>query len=140
MKPFSKTEAFKFAWNAFKKEPWFLMGATIVVFAASALGGALSGSSGVFGIVLMVASILLQWWLYLGFARIALALYAGQPVTWNMLIGESWETLYHFALAALLAALLCTSRCTSYRCRVCTLGYSGIHCADHAYVLHLHGA
>lgn len=106
MKPFSKKEAFKFAWNAYKKEPWFLAGATVLVFAASALGSALSGGAGVFGVVLMAASILLQWWLYLGFARIALALYAGQPVTWNMLIGESWETLYHFALAALLAALL----------------------------------
>ncbi len=105
MKPFSKKEAFTFAWGAFKKDPWFLMGVTVIVFAASALGSALSSSAGVLGVVFTVASILLQWWLYLGFTRIALALYAGQPVTWKMLVGESWETLYRFALAAILAAI-----------------------------------
>lgn len=108
MKSFSKKEALVFAWNAFKKEPWFLAGVTVVLFAVSALGNLLAGSSDVLGIVLMIVALLVQWWLYLGFARIALALHAGQPVVFKMLFAESWDTLYRFTLAVIIAAVLVT--------------------------------
>ncbi len=106
MKSFSIADAFRFGWETFKKEWMFYIGITFLVIAISAIARLIAGASGFLGFVLMIGAILLEWWLYAGVTRITLRAHAGQPVSFEMLFGESWDTLYRFALAAIVAGVL----------------------------------
>lgn len=106
MKSFSITDAFRFGWETFKKEWTFYIGITFLVIAISAIARLIAGASGLLGFVLMIGAILLEWWLYAGVTRITLRAHAGLPVSFEMLFGESWDTLYRFALAMIVAGIL----------------------------------
>jgi uncharacterized membrane protein len=56
--------------------------------------------------IVSIAAVLVQWWLYLGLMRIALAAHEGRPVSVQMLFGESWRTLLQYAIVAIVTGVL----------------------------------
>lgn len=107
MQSFSIKEAFTFAWNTFKKEPWLYGGIALVVIAISFVVNRIAGEmGGMIGSLLSLVAVLIQWWVYLAFARIALAAHAGQPVSFKMLTEVKWDTYYKFALAMILSGII----------------------------------
>lgn len=107
MQSFSVKEALTFAWNTFKKEPWLYGGITLIAVVVSFVVNRISGDmGGLIGGLLSLVSVLVQWWIYLAFARIALAAQAGRPVSYKMLIEEKWNTFFKFALAMILSGII----------------------------------
>lgn len=106
MKSFSIKEALRFGWTTFKKEPWLFVGVAAFVFVITALTNTLSEEGDFMGALITIPVILLQWWLYLGVVRVALAAHAGAPVSFKMVFGESWKTLFRFALAMIVTGVL----------------------------------
>ena len=107
MHAFSIKEAFAFAWNTFKKEPWLYGGVALCSLIVSLIVNTITRDmDGLIGFIVSVAGVLIQWWLYLGFARMALSAYRGQPVSFKMLYGEKWEVLYRYTLAMILTGII----------------------------------
>ncbi len=107
MHAFSIKEAFTFAWNTFKKEPWLYGGVALGLLIVSMIVNSITRDmDGILGLILSVAGVLVQWWLYLGLARMALSAHAGQPVTYKMMYGEKWDVLYRYALAMILTLIV----------------------------------
>jgi uncharacterized membrane protein len=83
------------------------VGALAVTVIISMLLGFLTGDDeGFLSFILTIVGVLIQWWMYLGLMRIALAAYDGQSISVQMLFGESWKTLLQYAIAAILTAIL----------------------------------
>ncbi|MEK7606319.1 MAG: DUF975 family protein [Patescibacteria group bacterium] len=107
MQSFSIKEALTFAWNTFKKEPWLYGGIALVALVISIVVDNIGkNAGGLIEVVVDVVSVLVQWWIYLGFARIALNAQAGRPINFKMLFAEKWETLYKFALVMVLTGVI----------------------------------
>lgn len=104
---FSKKEAFRFGWNTFKARPWVFVGAAAVLMVVSVIINMLTGDNrDMLSIIIGIAGTVLQWWLYLGFARMMLAAHAGSVPSVNMLFGESWKTLLQYAIVAIVSGIL----------------------------------
>jgi uncharacterized membrane protein len=107
MTSFSKKEALRFGWDAFKARPWIFIGSTVAMMVVSTILNKLTqGDQGLVAFIIAVVGTLLQWWLYLGFTRMTLAAYTGTPVEFAMLFGESWKTLVQYAIMAVISGVL----------------------------------
>lgn len=104
---FSKKEALRYGWNTFKAQPWVYVGAGLIIAVLSLIFNSLAGKDhdAMSGIITLVGTVL-QWWLYLGFMRMALAAHAGTPIRINMVFGESWKTVLQYAIVAILSGIL----------------------------------
>ncbi len=107
MTSFSKKEAFRFGWTSFKAKPWIFIGAGAILMVLSVIINKLTGNghdamSGLIGLI----GTIVQWWLYLGFMRMALTTYAGGTPSINQLFGESWKTLLQYAIVAIVSGIL----------------------------------
>lgn len=109
METFSIKEALVWGWERFKERPWFFIGTLLIIFGISAVLGAVMSEdvvgTGLAGIGQLVATVL-QWWLYIGFVGILLAVYSNQPVTMSDLFAQKGRTLWHYALATILYFLI----------------------------------
>ncbi|HXK39239.1 MAG TPA: hypothetical protein VJ837_00170 [Candidatus Paceibacterota bacterium] len=107
MQSFSKKEALRFGWNAFTARPWVFLGATVLMMVVSMVFNKLTEDGGAaLTFVIAIAGTLIQWWLYLGFTRMTLTAYAGGPVGFGLLFGESWKTLLQYAIMAIISGIL----------------------------------
>lgn len=107
MTSFSKKEALRFGWTAFKAQPWMFIGAAALFVVISIIFGNLTdGDGGMATFIIGIVGTLVQWWLFLGFTRMTLTAYAGAPVGFGLLFGESWKTLLQYAIVAILTGIL----------------------------------
>jgi uncharacterized membrane protein len=107
MQSFSKKEALRFGWNAFTARPWVFLGATVLMMVVSMVFNKLTQDGGAtLTFVIAIVGTLIQWWLYLGFTRMTLTAYAGGPVGFGLLFGESWKTLLQYAIMAIISGVL----------------------------------
>ncbi|MEK7579270.1 MAG: YciC family protein [Patescibacteria group bacterium] len=107
MTTFSKKEALTFGWNTFKKNPWIFVGIAAFLAIVSLLFQQVMPKEHSFvELVLGIVTTVIQWWLYLGLTRITLAAYAGSPISFKMLFGESWNMLWHYIVAMVVTIVL----------------------------------
>lgn len=104
----SISESFRFGWNAFKKDAWVYIGATLVALIASVVVNKITKElgDGLIGLIVTVAGMLVTWWLFLGLTRMTLNSYAGLPVKFDMVFKESWNVLWRYALAAIVSLII----------------------------------
>ena len=85
MTTFSIKEAYTFGWETFKKNPWFFVGATFALLAASMIINSLTGGRyGVEGIIGTLISLAFGVLVSIAYARLALISYADpMKVRWQ---------------------------------------------------------
>lgn len=107
MHTFSIKEAFRSGWTSFKQHLWLLVGSTAFIGAVSMLSGFVAGDdAGLWSFIVNIASTVLMWWLFLGFLRMVLTIYAGGTPGFAVLFGESWDVLWKYAVASILANII----------------------------------
>lgn len=100
-------EMFRASWAVFQKHLWVFVGATAILGAISLISDKISKEigdplGGIIGIIIMV----LLWWLYIGYVRMALTAYSGGMIKINDLYSGKWPMLLQFAIAAVLTGII----------------------------------
>ncbi len=104
---FSIKEMFRASWATFKRSPWVFVGAMAVIVAVSIITDTITKNAGDgLEFLFNIASVVLLWWLYLGFLQMAFTAYAGGIVQFDMLFSGKWPMLLQFGIAAILTGIL----------------------------------
>lgn len=110
MKKFSISEAIKFGWEVFKKNPWFLIGIILVIFFINSVPNIISDQLRSDDNSMILAIIGLAFWILnmlvsLGGIKISLALTDGKKAEFADLF-NGYNLLISFILASILYAVI----------------------------------
>jgi len=107
MNTFSIKEALKFGWDTTKKNFWFLVGLTFLVWVAGYVPQIVDGMDKGRGHGLVtIASWLLAAWVQLGAVRILLALVDGKPVSFALLKQTDVRSYIAYVVTSILVGMM----------------------------------